>query len=75
MVAGVGEKVSSPRVVPRCSIEHRGIVLEEMDIDATLKRRLQICVVDELAHSNVPESRHEKTYQEGWIGQRRKELR
>jgi two-component system, OmpR family, sensor histidine kinase KdpD len=50
--------------VPRRSIEYRGVVLEEMDVDAILRRRPQLCVVDELAHSNVPGSRHEKRYQD-----------
>lgn len=50
--------------VPRRSIEYRGVVLEEMDVEAILKRRPQQCVVDELAHSNVPGSRHEKRYQD-----------
>ena len=52
------------RSFPAASIEYRGVVLEEMDIDAILKRRPQLCVVDELAHSNVPGSRHEKRYQD-----------
>jgi two-component system sensor histidine kinase KdpD len=51
-------------VIPRRSIEYRGVVLEEMDVDAILKRRPQICVVDELAHSNVPGSRQAKRYQD-----------
>jgi two-component system sensor histidine kinase KdpD len=50
--------------VPRRSIDYRGVVLEEMDVDAILERRPQLCVVDELAHSNVPGSRHEKRYQD-----------
>ena len=51
-------------IVPRRPIEYRGVVLEEMDVDAILRRRPQLCVVDELAHSNVPGSRHEKRYQD-----------
>lgn len=57
-------QVRDLEVVPRRSVGYRGVVLEEMDIDAILKRRPQICVVDELAHSNVPGSRHEKRYQD-----------
>ena len=45
-------------------IDYRGVVLEEMDLDAILARRPQLCVVDELAHTNVPGSRHEKRYQD-----------
>ena len=51
-------------VVPRQQIEYRGVVLEEMDLDAVLRRRPQLCVVDELAHTNVPGSRHERRYQD-----------
>ena len=51
-------------LVPRRRIEYRGIVLEEMDVAAILHRRPQICVVDELAHSNVPGSRHDKRYED-----------
>ena len=38
--------------------------LEEMDVDAILARKPQMCVVDELAHTNVPGSRHEKRYED-----------
>jgi len=51
-------------VVPRRRIEYRGVRLEEMDLDAILRRRPAVCVVDELAHTNVPGSRHEKRYQD-----------
>jgi two-component system sensor histidine kinase KdpD len=51
-------------IVPKRRIRYRGVELEEMDVDAILGRQPQICVVDELAHSNVPGSRHEKRYQD-----------
>ncbi len=51
-------------VVPRRRIVYRGAVLEEMDVDAILARRPLVCVVDELAHTNVPGSRNEKRYQD-----------
>src|SRR5215204_248750 len=51
-------------IVPRRRIEYRGVVLEEMDVDAIVRRRPQLCVVDELAHTNVPGSKHEKRYQD-----------
>lgn len=57
-------QVGDLEVVPRRRIEYRGVTLEEMDIDAIMTRRPQVCVVDELAHSNVPGSRHEKRYQD-----------
>src|SRR5262245_7116543 len=55
-------KIGDLEIVPRRQIEYRGVVLEEMDLDAILRRRPQMCVVDELAHTNVPGSRHEKRY-------------
>ena len=51
-------------VVPRRRIEYRGVVLEEMDVEGILHRHPQLCVVDELAHTNVPGSKHEKRYQD-----------
>jgi two-component system, OmpR family, sensor histidine kinase KdpD len=50
--------------VPRRRIEYRGVVLEEMDLDAILKRRPQVTLVDELAHTNAPGSRNAKRYQD-----------
>ena len=50
--------------VPRRKIEYRGVTLEELDVDAVIKRRPQVCVVDELAHTDVPGSRNEKRYQD-----------
>jgi two-component system, OmpR family, sensor histidine kinase KdpD len=49
-------------IVPRRRVEYRGRMLEEMDIDAVLARRPQIVLVDELAHTNMPGSRHPKRY-------------
>jgi two-component system sensor histidine kinase KdpD len=50
--------------VPRRRIDYRGVTMEEMDLDAILARKPQVCVVDELAHSNVPGSRHGKRYED-----------
>src|SRR6202049_795294 len=49
-------------IVPRRRGEYKGHALEEMDLDGILRRRPQICLVDELAHSNAPGSRHPKRY-------------
>jgi two-component system sensor histidine kinase KdpD len=49
-------------VVPRRSIEYHGQTLTEMDLDAVLARRPQLVLVDELAHTNAPGSRHPKRY-------------
>lgn len=51
-------------IVPKRRIDYRGVVLEEMDVDAILRRKPQMCVVDELAHTNAPGSKHEKRYQD-----------
>jgi two-component system sensor histidine kinase KdpD len=51
-------------IVPRRQVEHRGVTLEEMDVDAIIHRHPQICIVDELAHTNVPGSRHDKRYED-----------
>jgi two-component system, OmpR family, sensor histidine kinase KdpD len=51
-------------VVPRRMVEYRGTVLPEMDLDAVLARRPEVALVDELAHTNVPGSRHAKRYQD-----------
>ncbi len=51
-------------VIPRMKIEYRGTVLDEMDIDAILARRPKVVLVDELAHTNAPGSRHTRRYQD-----------
>ncbi len=50
--------------VPRRKIEYRGVVLEEMDLDAVLQRKPTVVLVDELAHTNAPGSKHGKRYQD-----------
>src|SRR6476646_2157261 len=49
-------------VIPRKRIPYKDQILEEMDIDAVIARRPQIALVDELAHTNAPGSRHPKRY-------------
>jgi two-component system sensor histidine kinase KdpD len=51
--------VQGLEVVPRRSITYRDTAQEEMDLDAVLARRPEVVLVDELAHTNVPGSRHE----------------
>jgi two-component system sensor histidine kinase KdpD len=51
-------------VIPRRAIEYHGVTMEEMDVDAIIRRGPQVCVVDELAHTNVPGSRNAKRYQD-----------
>jgi two-component system sensor histidine kinase KdpD len=49
-------------VIPRRRIDYKGHLLDEMDIDAILQRRPKLVLVDELAHTNAPGSRHPKRY-------------
>src|SRR5712671_6001402 len=49
-------------IIPRRRIEYKGQWLEEMDLDAIIVRRPQVVLVDELAHTNAPGSRHPKRY-------------
>jgi two-component system sensor histidine kinase KdpD len=57
-------QIGDLEVVPRRKVPYKGVELEEMDVDAILRRKPQMCVVDELAHTNVPGSRHGKRYQD-----------
>ncbi|MEX5366550.1 ATP-binding protein [Acinetobacter haemolyticus] len=51
-------------VIPRKSVEYQGRFLDEMDLDQILKLKPEIVLVDELAHRNVPTSRHEYRWQD-----------
>ena len=51
-------------VIPRRKVEYRAVTMEEMDVDAIIHRKPEVCVVDELAHTNVPGSRHAKRYED-----------
>ncbi|MCX4633446.1 DUF4118 domain-containing protein [Streptomyces sp. NBC_01443] len=50
--------------IPRSTMEYRGATFTEMDLGAVLARRPQVALVDELAHTNVPGSRHGKRWQD-----------
>ncbi|MBI5249038.1 MAG: PTS sugar transporter subunit IIA [Desulfomonile tiedjei] len=56
--------VEGLEVVPRRREEYRGVILEEMDVDAVLDRKPQVALIDELAHTNAPGSRNPKRYQD-----------
>jgi two-component system sensor histidine kinase KdpD len=62
--ADTDAQLSGLEVIPRRRIPYKGVELEEMDVDAILARKPQLAVVDELAHTNIPGSRHEKRYQD-----------
>jgi two-component system, OmpR family, sensor histidine kinase KdpD len=57
-------QIKDLEIIPRRSIEYRGATLEEMDTDAIIRRKPQVAVVDELAHSNVPGTRNTKRYED-----------
>jgi two-component system, OmpR family, sensor histidine kinase KdpD len=58
------ELIEGLEVIPRLRVPYRGTVQEEMDLDAVLRRKPEIVLVDELAHTNVPGVRHEKRWQD-----------
>ena len=62
--AGTLKELGSLEVLPRIKVPYRGQVLEEFDLDAALKRRPGLLLVDELAHTNAPGLRHAKRWQD-----------
>jgi two-component system sensor histidine kinase KdpD len=61
---GIAELAAQLEAVPRRKMDYKGTVFEEMDIDAILARRPQVVLVDELAHTNIPGSKHRKRYED-----------
>jgi two-component system, OmpR family, sensor histidine kinase KdpD len=51
-------------ILPRRNVEYRGAILKEFDLDSVLRRKPAIVLVDELAHTNAPGSRHKKRWQD-----------
>jgi len=62
--AATAAMIGDLEVVPRRTEIHRGLTLEELDVDAVLARKPEIALVDELAHTNAPGSRHPKRWQD-----------
>lgn len=58
------EKTVGLEIIPTKKINYRGVTLQEMDTDAIVSRHPEICVVDELAHTNVPGSQHAKRWED-----------
>lgn len=56
------ELLKGLELIPRHQVEYQGIVLEELDLDAVLARRPAVVLIDELAHTNAPGSKHPKRY-------------
>lgn len=61
---GVQELTNQLETVPRKKIDYKGTLFEEMDVDAILQRRPAVVLVDELAHTNIPGSKHRKRYED-----------
>ena len=57
-------QIGELEVMPRARVDYRGATFEEMDVDAIIARRPEVALVDELAHTNVPGSRHEKRWED-----------
>jgi len=62
--ADTAAQVRDIEVISRQRIQHRGVTLEEMDVDAIVARNPQVAIVDELAHTNVPGARHRKRWED-----------
>lgn len=58
------ELLEGLKIHPKAKLDYKGVTLEEFDLDGILKLRPKLVVVDELAHSNAPGSRHPKRYQD-----------
>lgn len=61
---GIAELAPQLEAVPRRKIDYKGTLFEEMDVDAILARKPQVALVDELAHTNIPGSKHRKRYED-----------
>ena len=61
---GIEELAQQLERVPLKKIEYKGTIFEEMDVDAVLARRPAVVLVDELAHTNIPGSKHRKRYED-----------
>lgn len=62
--AATSALVDGLEVLPRRTVEHRGVALDDLDLDAVLARRPDVALVDELAHTNAPGSPHAKRWQD-----------
>jgi two-component system sensor histidine kinase KdpD len=57
-------QIGDLEIIPRKKVSYRGVTLEEMDTEAIIARHPRIVLIDELAHTNVPGSKHVKRYQD-----------
>jgi two-component system, OmpR family, sensor histidine kinase KdpD len=61
---GIEELIEEMESVSRKKLEYKGTIFEEMDVDAILARHPTVVLVDELAHTNIPGSKHRKRYED-----------
>jgi two-component system sensor histidine kinase KdpD len=61
---GVAELAEKLETIPRKKVEYKGTVFEEMDLDAILRRKPAVVLIDELAHTNIEGSKHLKRYED-----------
>jgi two-component system, OmpR family, sensor histidine kinase KdpD len=61
---GIAELATQLETIPRKKLDYKGTVFEEMDTEAILARNPHVVLVDELAHTNIPGSRHRKRYED-----------
>jgi two-component system, OmpR family, sensor histidine kinase KdpD len=57
-------QIGELEIVPPLAAQYHGITLREMDVDGVLRRRPTVVLVDELAHTNAPQSRNRKRYED-----------
>ncbi len=61
---GIAELAAQLERVPMRKVEYKGTIFEEMDAEAILARKPEVILVDELAHTNIPGSKHRKRYED-----------
>jgi two-component system sensor histidine kinase KdpD len=61
---GIAELLPQLEVMPRKKIDYKGTIFEEMDVDGIIARKPQVALIDELAHTNIPGSKHRKRYED-----------
>jgi len=62
--ADTAKLIEGLEIIPRERRQYRGIITEEMDLEAVLRRKPQVALVDELAHTNVPGTKNAKRYED-----------
>jgi two-component system sensor histidine kinase KdpD len=61
---GIADLAAQLEAVPRCKLEYKGTIFDEMDVDAIIARKPAVVLIDELAHTNVEGSKHRKRYED-----------